>query len=779
MAEIKKHVTINLSVGFDSKPDAELPVKAYLFTRSGRLLASGPVANGKATLRGEAGGRKDLRLFIAPALPEGEGEMEINLAMMERLKAYEPSWSLTESGAAELKPIPKILWSYWLRQCRVRGTVVVPSLVGGVWQDLPLPHARVHICEVDPLWLLLKRIPNIHIFKLRDDLLKILDRTWIPIPRPFPDPDPEPLVNLGATLSNISINRAAGGIQDIKKLNPQPEPPAFIKTLDIETAAKTIEAALPQNSRIKLLSTSSLTVRNTLAIHLEAFWPILCLWHWHWPWLWPLLRTWERTTVETDANGIFDTNIWYSLFGDHPDLYFWIDYQIDGAWTPVYKPSVRCHTWWNYPCGTEVNLHVTDPRVNGTAIQPDTPPGSVLVERIGNIWLGAIQSNGTTEPLGMPNGLGSMPHAFGDVLYPHVEFSPTLAAEGISHYRWSYQHVNEDGTEITPGEAWHIVSTPLSRIYMEIVDIDDREVWRRGSVPIGPVGAGDQVAFILPPHDPPVNPGQIDAWWDFCRNNEASAFFDTTQAYPDSGLQAGWVKLRLELFRQDSGILKRVSPGGGFQIPPPAYRGVGDMISIPAGPAYVENLHDALCDGPDPVQVFVLKVCIDNQPTYANVIPAAAPGSMTGCTGILAYSGNPNVNIAFNASQPGNHAGFVFSVQLGHLNHQIQASSNGVVGVAGSNGFGYTAIESKYSKDIPAQTLLTHNHMLDSCICPPIPPAGSGTLCPDATRHAVACLVDSGAFSEVLGVYASITNGYDRLWWLDRYDHAGFALVKN
>lgn len=777
MAEKAKHITINLSVGFDSEPESELPLKAYLFTRAGRLLASAPVTKGKTALKGEAGGRKDLRLFIAPAPPEGEGEVAASLDMMERLQAYEPSWTLAESGSIELKPIPKKLWSCWLRRCRVRGTVVVPSLVGGVWQDLPLPHAKVHICEVDPLWLLLKRIPNIHIFQLRDDLLKILDRTWIPIPNPGPDPDP--WFDLGTRLSKLPMNRALVAVGNINKLNPQPEPPSPVQTLDLETAAKTIEAALPQNSRIKLLSSSSLEVRNLLASHLEAFWPVLCLWHWHWPWLWPFLRTWERTAVETDANGTFDTNIWYCPFGDHPDLYFWVDYSIDSAWTPVYKPSVRCHTWWNYPCGTEVTLHVTDPRVSGVAVQPDPPPASVLVERIGDIWLADIQANGTTTAMDMPNGLGPMPHAFGDVLYPHVEFSSSLEAAGVTHYRWSYQHINEDGTERAPGEPWHVVSTPISRIYTEIVNIGDREVWRRGNVSLGPVGSGDQVAFILPPHDPPVNPGHIDAWWDFCRNNEASAFFHTTQAYPDSGLTAGWVKLRLELFRQDAGTLHRVSPAGGFQIPPPDYHGEGDMESIAAGLPYVEDLHDELCDGPDPVQVFVLNICIDNRPTYANIIPATVPGSVTGCTGILTYSGNPDVSIAFNASQPGNHGGFVFGVQLGHLNHQVQASSSGVVGAAGSNGFAYAPAESKYSRNVPAQELLTHNHLLDGCICPPMPPAGSGTLCPDASRHAAACLVASGAFSEVLSVYAAVTNGYDRLWWLDRYDHAGFALVQN
>jgi hypothetical protein len=593
MTEKTRHITLTFTVDFDDRPDAEIPIKAYLFTRSGRLLASAPVTKGKATLKGEIGGRKDLRLFIAPAPPAGEGEGEINMAMMERINAYEPSWTPGATGTIGLQPIPKFLWLGWLRRCRVRGRVIVPTVVGGAPQDLPLPHARVHICEVDPLWLILRRIHNIHIFKLRDDLVKILERKWIPLPDPDPDPGPwrGPEINPAAH----TLFRSSGGQQNAIKLNPQPEPPSPLLQMDLEAAAKALEAALPQSSRLKLLSGSSLVVRNILAEHLEICWPILCHWHWHWPWLWPLLRTWERTTVETDSQGIFDTNIWYSLFGDHPDLYFWVDYWIDSAWTPVYKPSVRCHTWWNYPCGSDVVLHVTDARVHGSTVQPDIPLGSVLVERIGNIWLGAIQTNGTTESLDMPGVLGAMPHAFGDILYPHVEFSSSLPTDGVTHFRRAYQHVKEDGTAIVPDEPWHVVSTPLSRIYMETVNIGGHEVWRRGSVALGPEGSGDQVAFKLPPHDPPVNPGQTDAWWDFCRNNEASAFFDTTLAYPDSGIPAGWVKLRLELFSLVGGVFQRVSPGGGFQIPPADYRGIGDMTSIAAGGTYVENLHDDLC----------------------------------------------------------------------------------------------------------------------------------------------------------------------------------------
>lgn len=769
MAEKVRHITMQFSMAVEDEPKEGLALRAYMFARTGRLLASGPFVKGNITLKGEMGGRKDLRLFIAPAPPEGEGEVQPTLAMMKHLQAYEPVWApVTGTGKITLPDLPALLWPKWLKRCRVRGKVVVPSLVGGVWEDIPLPHARVHICEVDPRWLLLKRIPNIHIFKLRDDLLKILDRKWIPLPDPIPDPEPDPWrLDLGRL-------ELAGGLafsNAVKKgLEARPEAPM---AMSLELTARTLEAAISSASRMKLFSSNSLEVRNILIENLEAVWPVLCHWHWHWPWLWPLLHSWERKVVQADAQGLFDTSITYCVFGDHPDLYFWVDYCIDGTWTTVYKPSLRFNTWWNYPCGTEVTLSVTDPRVYGSSGGADLPTGSVLVERFGNVWLGQIRPEGTTAPmpLGLTSSLSPMSHAFGDVLCPHVEFSPNLDA---THFRWSYQHVKEDGSPLNVDEPWHIIAAPLSRIYMEILNVGDHEVWRRASVALGPVGSGDQAAFLLPPRNPPVNPGQMDAWWDQCRNNEASAFFATTLAYANPSTEAGWVKLRLELFGDGPGGLHRVSPSGGFQIPPSDYTGEGDMESSPAGPAYLENLHDALCPTADPVQVFVLKLRLDNRPTRANIIPAAVPGSVTGCTGILSYAGNPGVSLSFEAEHPGGFGAFSFDVRLGHLTHQSPAQSKGVVGLNGSNGFNLSGGD--YRKTVPALTLLTHNHLLDGCICPD--GLASNTLCPVGTRHAPLCVVDSGAFSEALSVHAAITNGYERLWYLDRYDHAGFALVK-
>ena len=72
----------------------------------------------------------------------------------------------------ELLPIPDFHWKWWLWcMCRVRGRVVRPVTINGITYDMPVCHARVHICEVDPFWILVSRLPDDVIWRLRDELI--------------------------------------------------------------------------------------------------------------------------------------------------------------------------------------------------------------------------------------------------------------------------------------------------------------------------------------------------------------------------------------------------------------------------------------------------------------------------------------------------------------------------------------------------------------------------------------------------------------------------------
>jgi hypothetical protein len=69
----------------------------------------------------------------------------------------------------EVKSIPEALWRLWLwRLCRIRGQVT--KNVNG--KDSPVHPARVHICEIEPLFRVVGSLPDANVLSLRDDILK-------------------------------------------------------------------------------------------------------------------------------------------------------------------------------------------------------------------------------------------------------------------------------------------------------------------------------------------------------------------------------------------------------------------------------------------------------------------------------------------------------------------------------------------------------------------------------------------------------------------------------
>ncbi|MFB3061395.1 MAG: hypothetical protein ACE10C_08520, partial [Candidatus Binatia bacterium] len=76
-------------------------------------------------------------------------------------------------------------------------------------------------------------------------------------------------------------------------------------------------------------------------------------------------------TVDIAEDGTFDTHIYYPCYGDKPDLYFKVQQDChEGGWLTVYEPPIHCNTYWDYCCGTEINIQVS---------HPDASPGLSLV----------------------------------------------------------------------------------------------------------------------------------------------------------------------------------------------------------------------------------------------------------------------------------------------------------------------------------------------------------------------------------------------------------------
>ena len=77
-------------------------------------------------------------------------------------------------------PIDRDIWGCWLRFCVVRGTLLKRVVTGGLTVDLPVCGAEVEIYEVDPIWIILPKIPDLVIDRIRDLIRK-----------PWPPPPPE------------------------------------------------------------------------------------------------------------------------------------------------------------------------------------------------------------------------------------------------------------------------------------------------------------------------------------------------------------------------------------------------------------------------------------------------------------------------------------------------------------------------------------------------------------------------------------------------------------
>lgn len=92
--------------------------------------------------------------------------------------------------------------------------------------------------------------------------------------------------------------------------------------------------------RLALTSKSPSIVREALIKHDYLILPVLC----HFPWLIPFLTCDKVVVVDSDSDGRFDAEIWYRCAGDKPDLYFWVEYFLDGSWIRVCRSATTRQT---------------------------------------------------------------------------------------------------------------------------------------------------------------------------------------------------------------------------------------------------------------------------------------------------------------------------------------------------------------------------------------------------------------------------------------------------
>ncbi|HEX3127038.1 MAG TPA: hypothetical protein VH394_06885 [Thermoanaerobaculia bacterium] len=691
--------TVAFRIGVEGNPEKPIDATLYAFDAQGGLIASAPVRDGVAQLDVKPFRLRRARLFVAPTLPEGRGEKP-TISTLEKLKAYEATWRFERGRSQyEILPIPEALWPYWgWCGCRVRGRVIKVETLGGVTYEKPVCHARVHICEVDRIPWIIARLPDEAIYRLRDELIVAFDRFAV---NPNP-PDP-----VGPRASRVF------GRLDAVALNPQPLPPKDI--------------SVPLELRGALLSGSTLLVRDALIKHVELIRIYWC--HLDWIDRFYSYLCDELTVIETDEHGRFDTIIWY-LCDDHPDLYFWVEYSIGGAWETVYRPEIRCHTYWDYACGSEITIRVHDPRVHGCGTVPVPPLGKkVVVKTIARqVSMGEIyrhSPDATKEGLVKEGWINAVkPSPFGSILEPRVDFGLGLKPAGITHYRWSYRTLG------SMSEAdWKVIDEPVSRHYRVSTPPFTPTIY--SSAPVGPDNTvTGYYAFVEP-----ALPANGEDWEVLDESYDlASAFFKTSALLP------GKYELKLELFKNVGGTMQRVDLTAEsvelYEItdPAPLVEGsytttlaTGDRVLTDPGTGHIVG--------------YRLVLHVDNRVCFGTIEDVVLSGMPAGRCGFLEYSNvTETARISFRASHPANFATFDFD--LARVATPVaEGTASGLVDDASANGF--TRASDTFSKDLSVDTLMRSGL-----------PAGE-TPCTRA------------AFAEHLHVSALATDGYAQLSGLD------------
>lgn len=742
-------MNIKITVGLDGQPDREIDIVAYAFDQGGRLLASAPLKGRQVQLKS-----KDhpapARILFAP--PLGQKRVPASIEELERLRAYEPVWRFDpKKSEYELLPIPELNWKHWwLCACRVRGRVVKPVNFHGLIQNMPVCHARVHICEVDPLLILIPRLPDEIIDRIRGELLEPQPPIRFPIPLPDPPPfrfdprvidispiniarmQPEPVAPPVKQFALTAVSQAHSEVM----LNPQPLPPRARE--------------LPAGMYAQLASTSTKLARQTLLDHADYLRSHLCLW----PWIWPYFHRCDEVAVfDTDNNGRFDTTIYYPCFGDRPDLYFWVEYCIGGVWTTVYRPPLPCNVWWNYVCGSEITIRVTDPRVPWCGDPNPLPGKQVAVLLVGNnVSMTEIQR----ASAGANEGLTTAGEPFGGSLEPHVWFGDALIGAGIDHYRWSYRRMTgSDG--VTPvADVWHALDAEVVRHYGEIM-ADSTLTFKPYLLGPDPAFAGQNL-FKIRPVNPPLNPGAVSSSWApeiDGRANTASAFFLSHLLNgSDAAAAAGKYELKLELFKSDGSLVNLSDESVLLKVPTidgPFGAGTVPTQLIAHHPAQATDMEDRVIrDAVGKIVAFRLVLRIDNNKCGATIYPVSVDGDVADACGFVQYATGPHVAgphlghehspghshagphlhvlVSYWAYHPNNFATFNFTVARGSAG--VVENASGAVGASPINGY-VRDMSSVFSKNV------TVANLLGSC--------------------------SKAAFAENLHVYALATDGWNTL----------------
>ena len=478
---------------------------AYAFGQGGRLLGRADLKEGKGDLAiRQTKEPEAVRVVVGPPI-DSEDDQEV-LSVLSRLDTPEMHIRGDEAlKNALIFPIDRIVWGCWLRFCTVRGTLQKRITTGGVHVDLPVCGADVEIYEVDPVWVIVPKIPDSIIDRIRQVILHKFPPptplpgerfpSGVPFPPPGPGPGPDPLPDfLSAGFFERPVSAAVGPAGAISAAPVRQELTALMAetsdgehardalastdqeqvfafssgeptTAGLEEALASVRALVDAPEIAASASAGLQPFRTALLERPDLVRSLLC-------WLYPRAVTMRLVaTATTDDCGHFRAVFWQGCSSDTPDLYFKAYRRIGFLKFPIYGPlPIACNTWWDYVCGSEVTLVTTSPfAVTCPPCQPVIGPSHwVLAMAVGNKSLAAIRGTSaalqtTTDPSNI--GLTGDGAPWGGDLRLRFEFDNTLRTDlNVRYYRVRYRKVGSGNP---------------------FIDVDDT-VWRHYAHWVGP-----------------------------------------------------------------------------------------------------------------------------------------------------------------------------------------------------------------------------------------------------------------------------------------------------
>jgi hypothetical protein len=659
----------------ETQPEDQQPLAAFAFRRDGSLLCKGKIEDDNAVyFDADIKTLRQSRIFILPEPEPGMLLTNLSIERLERRQAFEPRLQFNENGGLIFERIPDRLREiWWWRRCCIRGQVTNRASVEGQLETYPVCNAIVHICEVDRIRWWIERIDPGLLERLREDLI---ERIPIPIPeppRPLPDPPPfRPEIGV-ALLQNARSDISISRVPQISRQSL--ENPAQLQLL---------------HQQIQRVDGSQF--RGILAEYFPVFFPYFCNFPYLWSWLY---RCDEVAVAETDQNGRFEACIWHQ--GDQPDVYVWVEYPMDDENVTVHRPRVPCATYWDYDCGEDIDIQLSDSRIppvcggilEGTSVAIRAIGTHIsplhIDQRLANTI--ALPGNGNFRTVGLTNyatqGLGGYSlqltnqfvRPFTGSIPIYAQFGDGLPASNIHYFQVQYRRTHNAGllTLINPSNlnaGWKTLeSGALNRRYVLQDGLDFKYEYYN----LGPFEVNGARVYRIPPLDPQLpgidgQPASSDPTARWSRYDRVAIARINTNLLDDEGLY----EFRIH-FLDQNGNLANVNPGF-FRVPNPA-----DANATMAAPdTYIREI------GGD--AVFQFRMRVDNQRPDLSIFGVSLDGdarAMTDC-GFLAYeSVSQQVGISFRANHPRGFGLFHFNLERGRrnsfLNHFTLGDARGVV----------------------------------------------------------------------------------------------------